>query len=148
MLLKGWCKTKNFYPHDILSWTKYETYYFRIHILLPALRAPFPALRTRFPINTFPNIKAPKVSDNIPRNSSSCYLISCFTVWLNQSVKVLEFSSDFLILRFTHIIIQKDESDCFSTYTTICLSIFLWVAPSFAEADVTEANGAKKCLAK
>ena len=44
-----------------------------------------PALVTPFPVNIFPSIEAPKVSNNILRNPPHC-LFSCFSVSLTQSI--------------------------------------------------------------
>ena len=47
---------------------------------------PLPPLITPFPVNRFPNIELPRVSNNIPRFQHSCFLISCFTVSLTRSI--------------------------------------------------------------
>ena len=46
----------------------------------------------------FPNIEAPEVPNNIPRNPPSYFSVSFFTVSLTLSINTPELSSDFMIL--------------------------------------------------
>ena len=61
---------------------------------VPALTKTFPAPMTPFPVNIFPNIEAPKVPNNIPRNTPSSGVILCLTALINTP----EFFNDFVIL--------------------------------------------------
>ena len=47
---------------------------------------PFPALKTTFSVNIFPNIDTLKVPDIMPRNLPSCFSISSFTVSLTPLI--------------------------------------------------------------
>ena len=83
----------------------------------------------------FPNIDSPEVSNNIPGNPCSCFLISCFVVSRTPSIMVLIISS-ISSFEMTSVIY-------FSALTTPGPCIFLWIVPTIADADPIVAHGAK-----
>ena len=90
-----------------------------------------------FPENIFPNIKAPKVPNNLTRNLSSCFLVSCFTVSLTLPFNTLEFY-DFMILIISSIYsFGKTKAILFSALRIFHLCRFLWIVPSIAVDNCT-----------
>ena len=61
---------------------------------VPALTKTFAAPMTPFSVNIFPNIEAPEVPNNIPRNTPSSGVILCLTALINTP----EFFNDLVIL--------------------------------------------------
>ena len=108
-------------------------------ILYPAsaFRTPFSVLITPFPLNIFPSIKAPKVSNNIPRNVTSCLLYFMFYRPTNSISWYSESCSDFMILVIPSISsFELTKMIPLPAITTPLSHIFLWIAPTIAKAEV------------
>ena len=104
-------------------------------ILYPAsaFRTPFSVLITPFPLNIFPSIKAPKVSNNIPRNVTSCLLYFMFYRPTNS----ISYDLSIMILIIPSISsFELTKMIPLPAITTPLSHIFLWIAPTIAKAEV------------
>ena len=94
---------------------------------------PLPALLTSFPFIPFTTEeitsctnKVAKGAEKAPRNQSSCFLISCFTISVTPSANTPESSNDFIILIISFISsFEINKVNAFPAETSYFPLIFL-----------------------